>query len=109
MLNSFRWDNSFSVWIKNKIYYKGYKNAFFKKNKTCNSDFLPPAPFTVYENEVVNKDNTIECNFKLETRNDGKKGDRKFYIHKSKNGEILLGTNPRDFNVDFLFPRLTLF
>lgn len=61
------------------------------------SDFLPPAPFTVYENEVVNKDNTIECSFKLETRNDGKKGDRKFYIHKSKNGEILLGTNPRDF------------
>ena len=23
------------------------------------SDFLPPAPFKVYENEVVNKDNTI--------------------------------------------------
>ena len=61
------------------------------------SDFLPPTPFKIYENEVVNKDNTIECNFKIETGNDGKKSNRKFYIHKSKNGEILFGTNPRDF------------
>lgn len=61
------------------------------------SDFLPPAPFTLYETEIVNKNNTIVCNFKLETRNDGKKSGREFYVHKSKNGEILLGTNPRDF------------
>ena len=61
------------------------------------SDFLPPAPFTLYETEIVNKNNTIVCNFKLETRNDGKKSGREFYVHKSKNGEILFSNDILDF------------